>query len=1103
MNKTYISQTVSRTPRPRSKRLQQQGIGTTSNTTVVLSGSGGAGTTGTTGDGHTHANKPYLDEISTDTAGYEYLTQLHETTDPETGEAVVESRTEKVKAGYADVAGDLSEDSPIRNMFLSRLSDDVAKGNITFEQAITVVAMAMLKGGATYGEYVEKTSGAKIDAEGNAELNSLLVRLKAIVDELQVNGNAEFRGNLSSEEFLSGFVGGKGWAILKQAVTNALGETENKYTAEFDNVVVRGTLRVFTMAISQLLGENDNRIFAGMMEVDHYDAESGKVYLSTNEGRYYNPFRVDDYIMVQQYNGMPSEDNDYYITKHYECIITGAGCGSEEDGENRLDWVTISNFVSADGKTAEEVIKKGDTFTRVDNATDADRKGIIQIITVGTATPYMDIIYGLKTDPDNYLKGRLGNLKGIKHHLFGWLDGFGEYLTNLYAVGDFRLRRTGESLDAAVQMTENQFATNYSKQIQTITEEDNYLTNASFSDMADDAIAESPSWVVESSDEVVITTSDKQIELDGTTYDAPILFNGALSTTEGKFARVEPYDGRNMLHIRNSKITQLNANIRKPGTHTEYVIPTDSTAEAETKEVKDTLYLTLKFLPKTSGTLTLGMEAADHSEIDAMQYVSKDITSSYDWTTLQVSGTWDGNGDFVLGYTGEMYVALLSLTDKPLEEYKKSVSTNIEQTAEYIRLTGQRIDKSNNEVTNLGIELDAAEARIRSYVESLTAGLSTKIEQTAEKVEIQATRFNDDGTLRNTSGLMTEADRNVLYSEVRDAAGELVNKAEISTSVQYDPETKEVTSNVTVKADKIALEGYTTINEGFAVDQYGNMTAKNGTFDGKVTATSGKIGNFEIENGWLKTTQTSADTAGYISISNTDTRIRFGDNLAPATTGGSYTMTAEIYNANGTDAVDNFGFTNNCALMLTAAGAATRKTALLAKGLTSLYGGMSCLTVNLSGTSTINGVTQVGGIASTAGYSTTFPYSLIGSQNEFMFQVSKDMVFELPTITQMQYAFGKYPFTPSYYAKASDGTTGEASVVDCCLYHMTLTNNRYSSGSLYVQGTSSAPLINGSGEIHNYNKGTIDYGRHIIKKGSSVTFLYFNRSWYIVSVGAV
>ena len=688
---------------------------------------------------------------------------------------------------------------------------DIAYGLITFLS------------GAEFGEYIEGLSGAKIDADGNAELNSLLVRLKAIVDELQVNGNAEFRGNLSSEEFLSGFVGGKGWAILKQAVTNALGETENKYTAEFDNVVVRGTLRVFTMAISQLLGENDNRIFAGMMEVDHYDAESGKVYLSTNEGRYYNPFRVDDYIMVQQYNGMPSEDNDYYITKHYECIITGAGCGSEEDGENRLDWVTISNFVSADGKTAEEVIKKGDTFTRVDNATDADRKGIIQIITVGTATPYMDIIYGLKTDPDNYLKGRLGNLKGIKHHLFGWLDGFGEYLTNLYAVGDFRLRRTGESLDAAVQMTENQFATNYSKQIQTITEEDNYLTNASFSDMADDAIAESPSWVVDSSDEVVITTSDKQIELDGTTYDAPILFNGALSTTEGKFARVEPYDGRNMLHIRNSKITQLNANIRKPGTHTEYVIPTDSTAEAETKEVKDTLYLTLKFLPKTSGTLTLGMEAADHSEIDAMQYVSKDITSSYDWTTLQVSGTWDGNGDFVLGYTGEMYVALLSLTDKPLEEYKKSVSTNIEQTAEYIRLTGQRIDKSNNEVTNLGIELDAAEARIRSYVENLTAGLSTKIEQTAEKVEIQATRFNDDGTLRNTSGLMTEADRNVLYSEVRDAAGELVNKAEISTSVQYDPNSGNVTSEIKLNADKIYVEGDTKINTNFAVNENGNV----------------------------------------------------------------------------------------------------------------------------------------------------------------------------------------------------------------------------------------------------------------------------------------
>lgn len=93
------------------------------------------------------------------------------------------------------------------------------------------------------------------------------------------------------------------------------------------------------MVISQLLGENDNRIFTGMMEVDHYDPATGRVYLNTRDGKFYNPFRADDYIMVQQYNGIPSQENGHYITKHYELIITDAGCGDQSDGENRLDWV--------------------------------------------------------------------------------------------------------------------------------------------------------------------------------------------------------------------------------------------------------------------------------------------------------------------------------------------------------------------------------------------------------------------------------------------------------------------------------------------------------------------------------------------------------------------------------------------------------------------------------------------------------------------------------------------------------------------------------------------------------------------------------------------
>ena len=569
---------------------------------------------------------------------------------------------------------------------LSRLHDDEAAGLIKFLAGLEV------------GTYKEGLSGAKVDADGNAVFGELLTRLKATLAQLQVNGASEFRGQLSSEDFISGFIGGKGWAIFKREVLNALGVPETKYTGEFDDIVIRGTLRVFTMVISQLLGENDNRIFTGMMEVDHYDPATGRVYLNTRDGKFYNPFRADDYIMVQQYNGMPSQENGHYITKHYELIITDAGCGSRADGENRLDWVEFKNFVSADGRPAVDVISKGDTFTRVDNATDADRKGLIQIITVGTATPYMDIVYGMKTDPDNYLKGRLGNLKGIHHHLFGWLDGFGELLTNLYAVGDFRLRRTGESIDAKIEMLKAMFATRYSNLRYELTGDDNYLRNATFDETMD-------GWTVQD-DGKVITSNGEALLMNGNTYIA-----------DGRIAGIEHLDGRNVLHLKKSSIRQANALIRKPGTHKEYVPPTHNDMTDQWVDVKDTLYMGIRFLARTDGTLTVGMSGATSEPGSLPVPAAVPVTASMEWQDLQWQGTWDGKGDFVLQYTGDMYVSILSVTDKPLDDFKKEVSTQIIQTAGNIRLLGTNINNLKGTVTQLGIDLDAAEEQIRIYAD--------------------------------------------------------------------------------------------------------------------------------------------------------------------------------------------------------------------------------------------------------------------------------------------------------------------------------------------------------------------------------------------------
>lgn len=198
MDKKYTAKVTQREPRPRSKRLRDQGIGSTAGATVVMSGTGGG--VSITGNSHTHENKPYLDQVSTDKDNYLYLTQLADVVDPDTGEETVQFATEKVKAGYADKAGiahDLDEDSPVRKQFLSRLADDVAAGHITFEKGITALLASFFKDGAHFGNFVKGYAGAMIDAAGNSEFESITARGYLKVFELIYNRLNALEGTTS------------------------------------------------------------------------------------------------------------------------------------------------------------------------------------------------------------------------------------------------------------------------------------------------------------------------------------------------------------------------------------------------------------------------------------------------------------------------------------------------------------------------------------------------------------------------------------------------------------------------------------------------------------------------------------------------------------------------------------------------------------------------------------------------------------------------------------------------------------------------------------------------------------------------------------------
>lgn len=78
-----------------------------------------------------------------------------------------------------------------------------------------------------------------------------------------------------------------------------------------------------------------------------------------------------------------------------------------------------------------------------------------------------------------------------------------------------------------------------------------------------------------------------------------------------------------------------------------------------------------------------------------------------------------------------------------------------------------------------------------------------------------------------------------------------------------------VADKITLTADHIDIHGYVTANEGFSIDTEGNMIAKNGTFNGKITG-----GTIDIGDGAFKVGSTGNLKIGGLSAVTYDDIVR-------------------------------------------------------------------------------------------------------------------------------------------------------------------------------------------------------------------------------------
>lgn len=740
------------------------------------------------------------------------------------------------------LGGGLSPEE-LNKKYLRKDVNDTAHGEIIFDKKI---------GSSIFLDGMDG-KGWEIKADG-----------RAIFDESWFRGNVLFKKRVGSHTFISGFPNGFGWDIAPYKRVNSAGVEEQKFRLEIDDINVRGSLRVYEFIVSQLRGENDNVIFSGMMKVEYYDHATGRIYLDTGNGVLYNPFRSGDILMVQHFGGMPTGENDYNIIKQYELRVDQVGIGNLSDGEDRLDWITFVNFA---GDKAD--IAQGDVLTRIDSVADSTRKGIVKITTIDEiGAPYMDVVYGMKTDPDNATKARIGNLSGIRTKNGIDLTGvWGIYGNGAYFENSTYILDTGNTIEQEFSIMNGKFESSIEGIRNDISlEPGNILKNSSFSQNTD-------YWVTENS-----------ISFWG--HDGSFIYANDSFLSEKRGVSDIYQDGnRNVLRISDSYILQRNDVINIPS--------------HETEATEYDYSFSLHYRVVKAGILTAGFEGSS-------LYVSMSLEPSSSYRKLSKAGKWDERGDFRISFDGEILIYGVSLFIDNLADAIIRLETRIEQTEESIKLaatkdyvdeetgkvytkydsqlniTAGQISAISTRVDNIRNEIDTAgwinttQGNTLFAAKSLENGdnIISYINQTATTTTIKSNRIN-------LVGAVTYSDLDSSLQDKVDAAGgdaldkaleayekasdaySIANSADSTASSAYSRATtaitdatnalnaaKEANTSVEllpgwVKENDIikALEDKTIIVNGYIAT---SMIDVNNLYAKKLAATEGTIGAFKI-----------------------------------------------------------------------------------------------------------------------------------------------------------------------------------------------------------------------------------------------------------------
>lgn len=426
------------------------------------------------------------------------------------------------------------------------------------------------------------------------------------------------------------------------------------------------------------------------------------------------------------------------------------------------DYIDLSKTICDEGSDAPQA---GDDIIGLGHRTDVDLQSAIVLSSTNETSPSITFYTGIddfnltekdvisfgvdKSTGHAYMKvygtsyiGARDESTYIKYTPEGGVEIKGRFLT-----------MAGEDILTMFTVIEGLIKSEISSVRDEINALNNYLNNASFA-------ADMQYWTGSSNIRI--------FRVDGRL----LYFNSNFYANKESFADIVSERAKNVLRLKNSYIEQVNSDF--------YRHPDFETFD-ELKRPRQ-FTISFKYLVKRPGTLAFHFK--DEKKEGFEEYTpisfSKDLYPGTEFKQMEITGKWNGTGNFYMSFTGDMYLYALTLTDDALADLREEFNMRFELTdkkiqanLDEIRSTSGKLEEYHSEFLLTARNLEA------KFTEDLTNTESRITQEYTSAIDISARGLKAEFTsgLADLGTGITEAYKSAIGISAREL------RADFSASV--------------------------------------------------------------------------------------------------------------------------------------------------------------------------------------------------------------------------------------------------------------------------------------------------------------------------------